>query len=89
MPRARQLCLKHQVPDQFRGLVRISLGRYAPQERMDSSIGRSERSAVTRCLLELNSACQEWTAESAAGEAGPELERDKGSLLRRLVSYFY
>src|SRR5690242_10437956 len=43
LPRARRLCLKHQLSDPFSGLLRISLGRYAPQERIDPVIGRSER----------------------------------------------
>src|SRR5690349_24780603 len=43
LPRARRLCLKHGLRDPFAGLVRISLGRYSPQERSDSAIGRSER----------------------------------------------
>jgi len=86
LPRARRLCLKHQLRDPFSGLLRISLGRYAPQQRMDSAIGRSERSAVTDCLVELNDACLEWRPESG----GDALERDeKKSLLQRFVSYFY
>src|SRR6266852_4107842 len=36
-PRARRLCFKHQMQEPFRGLLRVSLGRYSPQERMDSS----------------------------------------------------
>src|SRR5260370_1266117 len=34
LPRARRLCLKHRLRDAFRGLVRVSLGRYAPQHRV-------------------------------------------------------
>src|SRR5690348_4034147 len=33
LPRARRLCLKHQLPEPFSGLLRVSLGRYSPQER--------------------------------------------------------
>jgi hypothetical protein len=79
LPRARRLCLKHELRDPFSGLLRISLGRYAPQHRVDSAIGRSERSAVTECLVELSGACQDW--ESAR-------QRDQESLLRRLADYF-
>jgi hypothetical protein len=87
LPRARRLCLKHQVRDGFHGLLRIDLGRYAPQHRVDSAIGRNERNDVTRCLLELNGACQEWEMEPNATFDQPEPE--KGSLLRRLVNFFY
>src|SRR6266436_8162142 len=31
LPRARRLCLRHDLRDPFSGLLRISLGRYAPQ----------------------------------------------------------
>ena len=84
LPRARRLCLKHQMQDPFSGLLRMSLGRYSPQERMDSAIGRSERNLVAKCLVELNDACQEWPDDIRETET-----RDKGSLLRRIVGYFY
>jgi hypothetical protein len=87
LPRARRLCLKHQLREPFSGLLRISLGRYAPQERMDSAIGRSERSLVTDCLVQLSDACREWGPEPD-GEAG-RIDRDHGGFLRRIVNYFY
>jgi len=79
LPRARRLCLRHDLRDPFSGLLRISLGRYAPQHRVDSAIGRNERSAVTECLVELSGACQDWESER---------QRDQESLLRRLADYF-
>jgi hypothetical protein len=84
LPRARRLCLKHGLQEPFSGLLRISLGRYAPQERMDSAIGRSERSIVTKCLVELGEACREWSEPS-----GSQREKRGVPLLRRLVNYFY
>src|SRR5438067_8918900 len=57
LPRARRLCLKHGLREPFSGLIKVALGRYAPQERTDSAIGRNERNAVTKCLLELRDAC--------------------------------
>jgi hypothetical protein len=81
LPRARRLCLKHRLRDPFSGLVRISLGRYAPQQRVDSAIGRNERNAATVCLVDLTAACQEWeAAEPGTG---------KGSWLRRIRDFFY
>jgi hypothetical protein len=85
VPRARRLCLRYGLKEPFSSLLRISLGRYAPQERMDSVIGRSERTAVAKCLVELHDACQEWTFQT---ESGAEPAR-KESWLRRLVGYFY
>jgi hypothetical protein len=86
LPRARRLCLKHRLRDPFAGLVRISLGRYAPQHRVDSAIGRNERNAATVCLVDLAAACREWRA---APGAAAEPETAKGSWLRRLRNYFY
>jgi hypothetical protein len=90
LPRARRLCLKHRLRDPFSGLLRIALGRYAPQHRVDSAIGRNERNEVTKCLVELSDACHDWESAGAEPEnGGPEPESNRGSLLRRLVDYFY
>ena len=83
LPRARRLCLKYQIPEPFSGLLRVSLGRYAPQERTDSAIGRSERGVVSTCLAELGDACRPWPDE------GGGTERPRASWLRRLVNFFY
>ena len=85
LPRARRLCLKHQCREAFSGLLRISLGRYAPQVRNDSAISRSERYAAAECLVELSAACQEWTGD----DQPPRRDEAKGSLLQRIVSFFY
>ncbi|HKE27143.1 MAG TPA: hypothetical protein VKB88_32535 [Bryobacteraceae bacterium] len=85
LPRARRLCLKHQCREAFSGLLRISLGRYAPQVRNDSAISRSERNAAAECLVELSAACQEWTGD----DKPPRREPAKGSLLQRIVGFFY
>lgn len=84
LPRARRLCLRHDQRDPFSGLMRLSLGRFAPQERTDSVIGRGERNAILVCLLELHEACIEWPAESPIDEGS--LRRD--SPLSRLADYF-
>jgi hypothetical protein len=92
LPRAWRLCLKHRLRDPFSGLLRIDLGRYAPQHRVDSAIGRNERNEVTKCLVELSDACREWESVGAGPEpesTGPQREASRGSLLRRLVDYFY
>ena len=91
LPRARRLCLKHQLRDPFAGLLRLSLGRHAPQHRVASAIGRNERIAATDCLVQLSEKCRVWEPESPGSEAQPDSEPQPGkqSLLKRLVDYFY
>jgi hypothetical protein len=83
LPRTRRLCLKHQLRDSISGLVRVSLGHFAPQQRTDSAIGRSERVAATACLLEMHEASREWAEP-------PEQPKPRHrSLLGRVLDYFY
>ncbi len=91
LPRARRLCLKHQLRDPFAGLLRLSLGRHAPQHRVASAIGRNERIAATDCLLRLSEQCRVWEPEIPGSEAKmvSEPQPVKQSLLKRLVDYFY
>ena len=91
LPRARRLCFKHQLRDPFAGLLRLSLGRHAPQHRVASAIGRNERIAATDCLVRLSEECRVWEPETAGPEAKTVSEPQPGkqSLLRRLVDYFY
>ena len=86
LPRARSLCQKHEMRDPFAGLLRIDLGRHAPQHRVETAIGRNERNAVTDCLVQLSDACRVWDLPSAVPAPPPP---DKNSLIKRLVSYFY
>ena len=86
VPRARRLCLKHEVRESFSALLRLNLGQYAPQERTDSAIGRAERNAATESLIELKSASQDWT--SARSDGAQEAPRRR-SLLQRIVGFFY
>jgi hypothetical protein len=87
LPRARRLCLKQDRRDPFSGLVRVSLGQFAPQQRVDSVIGRGERNAVSVCLFELHEACAEFPAEPAP--EAPEAKPRSRSLLGRVLQYFY
>jgi hypothetical protein len=87
LPRARRLCLKQDLRDPFGGLIRVSLGRFAPQERTDSAIGRGERLAVSACLIELHAACAEWPAEAL--REGKEAKGGRRSLVDRVLDYFY
>src|SRR5690349_20245296 len=86
MPRARRLCLKYELRDPFPGLLRISLGRHAPQHRLESAIGRNERTAATDCLVRMSEECRLWKAEGGAPE--PERTPRKQSLLERLIDLF-
>ena len=85
LPRARRLCLRYAMPEPFSGLLRIALGRYSPQERMDSTIGRNERGVVAKRLVELADACREWNFLNAEGQP----KREKESLLRKIAGFFY
>jgi hypothetical protein len=87
LPRARRLCLKHNLRDPFPGLLRISLGRYAPQHRVDPAIGRSERSHLTNCLVQLNDLCREWHIQHHPSAQETDLPRP--TLRRRLKDYIY
>src|SRR6267143_4155957 len=69
LPRARRLCLKHQLRDPFAGLLRISLGRHAPQHRVESTIGRNERNTATDCLVRLSEECHVWEQEIPGSKA--------------------
>src|SRR5258706_15341881 len=91
LPRARRLCLKYQLRDPFAGLLRLSLGRHAPQHRLESAIGRNERTAATDCLVRLSEECRVWEPEIPGSEAQTDSEPqpDKPSLFKRLVNYFY
>jgi hypothetical protein len=91
LPRARRLCHKHQLRDPFTGLLRISLGRHAPQHRVESAIGRNERNTATDCLVRLSEQCRVWESESPESQiqADSEPQPGKQSLLKRLVDYFY
>ena len=87
LSKARRLCLKHRLRDPFGNLMRVSLGRFAPQQRTDSAVGRGERSAVSVCLMELYEACAEWPAE--VQPLSKELKPLNRSLLGRVLDYFY
>jgi hypothetical protein len=92
LPRARGLCFKHGLRDPFVGLVRVSLGQHAPQHRDTSALGRSERMAVTDCLMQLTAACQEWAAPPDSTDAPLPTQPDarpRGNWLRRLIDYLY
>jgi hypothetical protein len=84
-PRARGLCFRHGLKDPWTGLLRTSLGQYAPQDRAESAISRTERQQVNECVILLAEAC-------AGFEPGvsPENRQDEPrSWLRRLLDYFY
>ena len=89
LPRARGLCFKHGVRDPFQTLMRIQLGEHAPQQRDTSALGRSERMAVTDCLMQLAAATAEFPAERDLPDARPPARATGGNWLRRLVDYLY
>jgi hypothetical protein len=84
LPRARSLCFKYDQPDVFTGLLHVSLGQFAPQERVDSAISRGERGSIMSCLIELSIGCR-------AAEAGLPIHSDaperKPSLIDRIIAF--
>ena len=84
LPRARALCHIHGQTDVFGRLPKVSLGKYAPQLRTDSAIGRGERLAITTCLVELDVACLDEEAARVEVEA-PVVA--KASWLERLAGF--
>ena len=92
VPRARRLCAKYDQRDLWPGLLRIQLGAHAPQTKIASAFGRSERIAIADCLanLEMQSGEQEMKAEAKA-EAIPEPAppaKPHRNLLQRVIDYF-
>jgi hypothetical protein len=85
-PRARGLCFKHGLKDPWTGLLRTSLGQYAPQDRAESAISRTERQQVNECLILLAEACAGFAIRD-----GIETEdrRPPRSLLQRILDFFY
>ena len=92
-PRARGLCFKHGLKDPWTGLLRSSLGQYAPQDRAESAISRVERQQVNECLILLAEACAEFKAETGPGaRTAPNVrsgEPDRRPWHRRLRDFFY
>jgi hypothetical protein len=84
-PRARGLCFKHGLKDPWTGLLRTSLGQYAPQDRAESAISRMERQQVNECVILLAEACAGFQPEVAATTR----ETQPQSWVRRLLDFFY
>lgn len=84
LPRARALCHVQGLTDVFGRLPKVTLGRYAPQLRTDSAIGRGERLAITTCLAELDVACLDAEAEKVVVVEEPVV---KASWLERLAGF--
>ena len=84
-PRARGLCFKHGLKDPWTGLLRTSLGQYAPQNRAESAVSRTERQQVSECVILLAEACAGFR------QASPEeiREAQPRSWVRRLLDFFY
>jgi len=84
-PRARGLCFKHGLRDPWTGLIRTSLGQYAPQDRDEPAISRAERQQVNECLILLAEACAGFAREAPAESR----EAEPRSWLRRVWRFFY
>jgi hypothetical protein len=79
------LCFKHGLKDPWTGLIRTSLGQYAPQDRDEPAISRAERQRANECLILLAEACAGFEREAPA--EGREAE--PRGWLRRVADFFY
>jgi hypothetical protein len=85
VPRARGLCFKHGLKDPWTGLIRTSLGQYAPQDRDEPAISRAERKRANECLILLAEACAGFEREAPAESR----EAEPRGWLRRVADFFY
>jgi hypothetical protein len=85
VPRARGLCFRHGLKDPWTGLIRTSLGQYAPQDRDEPAISRAERQRVNECLILLAEASAGFEREAPAESRAAEPR----SWLRRVADFFY
>ena len=72
LARAGQLCREHGLANPFPGLLRSSLGQYAPQHRVESAISRNERNAIATCLDQLTGACRGCPPAAKREPGAPE-----------------
>jgi hypothetical protein len=89
IPRARRLCRRFELRDPWPALLRIELGAHAPQAQAGSAVGRNERIAIRDCLRDLEFRCTEPEPDSTSDVQDELPERRSGSLLRRIVDFFF
>jgi hypothetical protein len=92
IPRARRLCAKFDQRDPWPGLLRIQLGAHAPQTKIASAFGRSERIAIADCLANLEMQCGEQELKPAEDlpvpESSPAPAKAHRNFLQRVIDYF-
>jgi hypothetical protein len=88
VPRARRLCAKFEFRDVWPGLLRIELGGNAPQARMASAFGRSERLAIADCLANLELRCGDLEVPAEIGDEALPIDKARRGLIRRILDYF-
>jgi hypothetical protein len=90
IPRARRLCSKFDLRDPWPGLLRIQLGAHAPQVRVASAFGRSERIAIADCLNRLMECCASKEVQPVCDlpeDEAPGTE-PRRNLVQRVIDYF-
>jgi hypothetical protein len=85
LPRARALCFKYGIRDPWTGLLRSSLGQFAPQDRDGSAVSRTERARAFETLILLAEASGLPESTGEASPNGPESR----TTLRRLRDFFF
>ncbi len=87
VPRARAMCFKYNLRDPWAGILRITLGQHTPQQRSDSAVGRAERAAVSKCLVDLTAATRLPVPDLPASDPLPRTHPQ--ALFRRIIDFFY
>jgi hypothetical protein len=91
LPRVHRLCLKHDVKNAWKLIIRVDLTANPPQTRTASAIGRGERNVVIQCIATLEAATQvdfDVRDQPAAAPQPQKSKRHRG-ILGRIYDYFF
>jgi hypothetical protein len=94
--RGRRLCMRHSIRDPWPGMLHIRLGASAPQTGFAPAIGRAERALISKCLDDLDDACNpgarpdlERAADGQSREMrSGEIAGVRRGFFRRIADYF-
>jgi hypothetical protein len=89
LPRARRLCLKHELKYPWELIIRVDLGANPPQTRTASAIGRGERNMVHACVASLEVATGLGVTELPAHETRRGKSEQRRGIASRIYDYFF
>lgn len=93
LPRANRIAYKYNLRAPYQALLKVELGVNAVQFQQGSAIGRNERLAITECLMDMLTCCQDEASKAAGSENDSEAKPRKGlrtlrSIRQRIENYF-